>query len=224
MKIYPNVLVFAALVLLAVPALRAQDLSTYRGFSLGSSLAVVSKQAQVPLDQVSTLHQSPALIQQLTLWPVDSSGAAEGSEDVQQMQLSFFNGKLYNVMVIYRTAATEGLTDDDMIHAISSTYGVATRPAIPNRPPAPLSFDSAAIRLASWQDSQYSVVLSRSPLAQSLQLVLFSTTLQAQADAATAEAVAQEHADAPQRETARVKKAAEDAEALRETNLRAFRP
>jgi len=224
MKISPNVLISAALVLLAVPALGAQDLSKYRGFSLGSSLAVVSKQAQVPLDQISTVHQSPALIQQLTLWPFDSSDAAEGSEDVQQMQLSFCNGKLYNITVIYRTAATEGLTDDDMIRAISATYGVAIRAAIPNKPPAPLSFDSADIQLASWQDSQYSVVLSRSPFAQSLQLVVLSTTLQAQADAATAEAVAQEHADAPQRETARVKKAAEDAQALRETNLRAFRP
>jgi hypothetical protein len=77
MKISPNVLISAALVLLAVPALCAQDLSKYRGFSLGSTLAVVSKQAQVPLDQIATVHQSPALIQQLTLWLIDSSDGAE---------------------------------------------------------------------------------------------------------------------------------------------------
>jgi len=224
MKISSNLLVCAALALLAVPALGAQDLSKYRAFALGSTLATVSKQAQVPLDQISTVHQSPALIQQLTLWPIDSSDAGEGPQDVQQMQFSFCNGKLYNITVIYRTAATEGLTNEDMIDAISSRYGVATRPPTPNNTPAPLSFDSGNIRLASWQDSQYSVVLSRSPLAPSFHLVLLSTTLQTQADAATAEAVAQERVDAPQREAARVKKEAEDAQALREANRRAFRP
>jgi hypothetical protein len=64
-----------------------------------------------------------------------------------------------------RAHLCEGLTDEYMIHAISATYGVARKAAIPNEPPAPLSFSSADIQLASWQDSRYSVVLSRSPLA-----------------------------------------------------------
>jgi hypothetical protein len=67
-------------------------------------------------------------------------------------------------------------------------------------------------------------MLSRSPLLQSFQLVVLARKLQAQADAATTEAVAQESEDAPQRETARVKKEADDAQTVRDANLKAFRP
>jgi hypothetical protein len=224
MRISQNVLICAALALLALPALGAQDLSKYRGFSLETSLALASKQAQVPQEQISTVHKSPALIQQFTLWPVQSAAALEGSENVQQMQLSFCNGELYNITVIYRTAATEGLTNDDMIQAISVRYGLAIRPGTSSKPTAPLSFESVDEQLASWQDSQYSVTLSRSPLSQSFQLVVLSKGLQARADAAAAQSVAQDREDAPQRETARVKKEAEDLQALRDSNRTAFRP
>jgi hypothetical protein len=224
MKITQNVLIGLALALLAVPALGARDLSKYRSFSLGSSLAVVSKEAGVTPDQVRTSHQSPALIQQVSLWPIASSDTPADSQDLQQMQLSFCNGGLYSITVIYRNAATAGLTSEDMIRAISADYGVATQPAAARKPPAPFSFDSEDAQLASWQDSQYSVVLSRSPLSQSFQLVVLSKPLQAQADAAIAAAVAQDREDAPQRETARVKKEADDMQSLRDANLKAFRP
>jgi hypothetical protein len=224
MKISQDVLICAAMALLAVPTLGAQDLSKYRNFSLGSTLAVVAKEAQVPLDQVTTVHQSPALLQQLTLWPEDSSDAQGGSEDVREMQLSFCNGELYNITVVYKTSATQGLTDDQLIQAISSKYGVAARPAAATNPPALLSSNSADQQLASWQNSQYSAALSRSPLSRSFQLVLLSKKLQAQADAATTEAVAQEQEDAPQREAALAKKEAEDQQAQSDANLKAFRP
>jgi hypothetical protein len=224
MNITQNVLIGLALALLSVPALGAQDLSKYRSFSLGSSLAVVSKQADIALDQVRTSRQTPALIQQVSLWPMASSDAPAGSEDVQQMQLSFCNGDLYNITVIYRTAATEGLTSEDMIRAMSANYGLATQSASAGTPAAPFSFDNADAQLASWQDSKYSVVLSRSMLSQSFQLVVLSKALQAQADTAIAEAIAQDREDAPRRESARVQKAAEDMQSLRETNLKAFRP
>jgi hypothetical protein len=224
MKITQNLLICLALALLSVPALCAQDFSKYRNFSLGSSLAAISKQADVAADQISTIHQSPALIQQLTLWPIEASGAPSGSEAVQQMQLSFCNGGLYNITVMYRTAATEGLTTKDMIQAISANYGIATLPASDSNPPPPLSFSSVDVQIALWQDSQYSATLSRSPLSQSFRLVILSKRLQAQADAAIVEAVAQEREDAPQLASARVKKEAEDLQTLRETNIKAFRP
>jgi hypothetical protein len=223
MRISQSILISAVLALLALPALGAQDLSKYRGFSLGSSLAVVSREAHIPADRVTTVHKSPALMQQLTVWPIDLSAGPQVPEDVQQMQLSFCDGQLYSIAVMYRTNATEGLTADDMIRAISLKYGVAVRPVAASNP-QPLSFDSVDTLLASWQDSQYSAMLSRSPLLQSFQLVVLSRKLQAQADAATTEAVAQESEDAPQRETARVKKEADDAQTVRDANLKAFRP
>ena len=224
MKISRSALICAAVALLTIPALGAFDLSKYRNFSLGSSLAAVSKQAQVSPDQIKTIHKSPAMIQQFTVWPIESSDAPERSEDVQQMELSFCNGQLYNVTATYKTSATQGLTNDDMIRAISARYGVATRPDATSGPPPQASFGTADLQLASWQDAQDSVALFRSPLSDSFKLVVLSKAVQAQADAATAEALVQERDDAPQRETARIKKEADDLQALRDANLKAFRP
>jgi hypothetical protein len=224
MRVTQNVLIGLALALLSVPALGAQDLSHYRAFSLGSTLGEVAKHANATPDQVQTLYRSPALIQQLALWPIAAGDAEAGSETVQQMQLNFSNGVLYRIVVIYRTAATQGFTNEDMIAAISPSYGLATRPLVDAKLPPSFGFGNSDAPIASWQDAQYSVVLSRSALSQSFQLVVLSKSLQEQADAAIAAAVAQNLADAPQREDARVKKEAQDIESLREANLKAFRP
>jgi hypothetical protein len=46
---------------------------------------------------------------------------------VSQILFSFYNGELYRMVVTYDRDATEGLTDDDMVQAISARYGTATR-------------------------------------------------------------------------------------------------
>ena len=84
--------------------------------------------------------------------------------------------------------------------------------------------DTEEDTVASWENSQDSVTLSRSPLSNEFQLVIFSKQVNGQADAAIASAVRQEREDAPQREAARVKKEADDLEAVRQANVKAFRP
>jgi len=224
MKITHNVLISLGLILLSAPALCSQDLSKYRNFSLGSSLAVVSKQTEVTQGEVDTIHESPVLIQSVTYWPRESGAAPADAEAVQQVQFSFCNGALYAISAIYRTSATEGLTDEDVIRAISADYGTATRQAPDTNPPTPHSFKSIETEIASWQDSRYSVTLYRSPLSESFHLMILSKDLQAQADAGIAQDVAQEREDAPGRENALAKKAAVDHETLRQTNLKAFHP
>lgn len=224
MRVTKNVLISLALAFLLVPALGAQDLSKYRNFSLGSSLDQVAKQANAMPDQIHTIYKSPALIQQLALWPVTPGDAAVGSEAVQQMQFHFSDGVLYNIAITYRTAATQGLTDEDMIQAISASYGLATRPVSDAQVPASFSVANTDTPIASWQDAKYSVTLSRAALSQSFQLVVLSKSLQDQTDAAIAAAVAQDLKDAPQREDARAKKEAADMQSTREANIKAFRP
>jgi hypothetical protein len=121
MKITQNVLIGIALVFLSVPALVAQDLSKYRNFSLGSRLAVISKQAEVRPDQIGTTHQTPAVIQEFTLWPMEPAGSSVEAEAVQQMQFSFCDSGLYNITVTYKFAATQGMTNEDMIAAVRAS-------------------------------------------------------------------------------------------------------
>jgi hypothetical protein len=224
MKIMRQLTIALALLLLSPPLMLAQDLSKYRTFSLGMSLAALSKQLDAATDRVSVIYRSPALIQELTWWPVESYRSSARSDAVEQIRYSFCNGELYKITAKYDGTAMQGLTADDMVQAISATYGTAVRPPVDTNAPEALSYGSADTQVALWENSQYSVALFRSPLSTSVQLVMLSKQLNGQAEAAIAEAVKQEHESAPQREAARVKKEADDLEATRQANLKTFRP
>jgi hypothetical protein len=224
MKIFHKSTATLALILLSTSMTAAQDLSKYRIFSLGAGLGSISKQVDAIPNDVSVLHRNPALIQELTWWPVTSGEPIKRAEAVEQVKFSFFNHELYKIVATYEDTATKGLTGDDMVQAISATYGIARRPAADLSAPAQLTYSSADVQLAIWENSEYSVVLSRSPLSDSFQLTLESKQLNGEAEAAIVEAVAQETEDAPGKETARVKKEADDLAAMREANLKSFRP
>ena len=224
MKIFRKLPIVLALALLSNSLMGAQDLSKYRNFSLGSSLTAVSKQVDELPAQVILLHQSPALIQELRWWPIEPSESSARAEAVEQIQFSFCNGALYKIVATYGGKATKGMTAEDMVQAISAAYGTATRPAADASAPGPLSFSSADVGIALWENARYSATLSRSPLMDSFQLTLVSKQLNGQAEAGIAEAVRREIEGDPQRETARLKKEADDLAATREANLKSFRP
>jgi transglutaminase/protease-like cytokinesis protein 3 len=213
-----------ALIFFSTSIIGAQDLSKYRNFSLGTSVAGISKQVDATPSQVSVTHQSPVLIQELTWWPIESSESSRRAEAVEQIHFSFCNRELYKIVAKYEDTATKGLTADDMVRAISATYGIARRPAADLSAPAQLSYSSADLPIALWENARYSVALSQSPLSDSFQLTLLLKQLNGQAEAGIVEAVRQETEGAPQRETARVKKEADDLEAMRQANLKSFRP
>jgi hypothetical protein len=224
MKMMRPLIIGLVLFLLSSPVTFAQDLSKYRTFSLGMGLAELSKQVDAMPNQVSVIHQSPVLIEELTWWPVESYQSSARPEAVQQIRFSFCNRQLYKIAATYDGTATRGLTTEDMIQAISATYGTAIRPPLDISASTHVSYSSTDTQVALWENSQYSVTLLRSPLSTSFQLIMLSKQLNGQAEAAIATAVKQEHEDAPQTEIARVKKEADDLEATRQANLKTFRP
>jgi hypothetical protein len=143
---------------------------------------------------------------------------------VQEVEFSFFNGALYKIVVTYENSATEGLSVEDMVRVISVNYGAATMPVADKNPPASVGYSSSGTAIALWEDTQYSVALSRFPLSSVFQLVMLSKQLNGQADTAIAQAVKQDRDDAPQKELAREKQEAADLETMRQANLKAFRP
>jgi hypothetical protein len=223
MKIIQKLAIALSLIFFSTSVSSAQDLSKYRNFSLGMRLADLSKQVNATPDEVVVIHQSPAVIQELTWWPVPSYQSTAPPEPIQEVVFSFYNAALYRIVVTYESSATEGLTAEDMVRAISAKYGAATVPIADPHPPVS-TYGSPEVAIAFWQDSQNSLTLSRSPLSNAFELVMFSKQLNAQAEAATAEAIQQDREDAPQKEIARVKKEADDLEAQRQSNLKAFRP
>jgi hypothetical protein len=220
--------IFAAGLIFGMGTASAQDLSRYRAYVLESSLgAVLASSGARPTD-TKTLHERPAVIQELQ-WRAPYLGSRDTQADpVRSITFSFYNDALYQVTVSYDRSRTEGLTDLDIIESISATYGMpvlATTGALT----APVEMIRADnILLAQWEHPDTLVSLLRSSYVPEFQLIVSSKRLVTLARSAIAESVRLDGVEAPARAAAQRKREADDASAsrnkTRSTNKGAFRP
>jgi len=209
--------------LIAAPMLHAQELSKYRTFSLGTSLAAVLKHTDQKPADVRLIHARPAMAQELTWWP-SPAGTSVRSEAIEQILFSFNDGELYKISVIYDRGATEGLTAADMMKALSLKYGPVTSVALEIDVTPKDHYDSSGKAIASWEDSEYSVNLVRSTFTDVFGLIIYSKRANAEADIAAAQAVILEKQGGPKREAARQQKETDDLEVARQKNRKIFQP
>ena len=186
------------LIVLSASLIHAQDLSTHRHFQFGMSLSAVARQAGMKPVQAKTLHQSPAMIQEL--WWRRSPGTSSAETDpVREVVFSFYHGALFRMVINCDLHRTERLTDDDMIKTISAQYGMGARPVA-----TVVVFSSSQIYndrekvIARWEDSQYSYSLFRSCNQPTFGMLIFSKRLDALAQAAIVEAMRMDNQQAPQ--------------------------
>src|SRR5882762_618898 len=224
MEMMRSVGISLVMILLSAPLVRGQDLSKYRDFPFGMSVADLSQQVDLRPLQTKLIQKHPLAIQELACWPRESSGSSLQADSVWQIFFSFYNGQLFRILVTYDQDATHGLTAEDMVQAISTKYGPATRPAGEISFPTNELYRSTEKIIARWEDSQYSINLVRSRFLNSFGLAMFSKRLDGEAEAAIAEAVELERQKAPQTEVARMKKEADNLEAARQKNRKMFRP
>jgi hypothetical protein len=224
MKILRSVVVSLMMILLCAPVIHGQDLSKYRNFPFGASLASVSKQVDRQPIEAEVIHQQPALIQELTWYPPQPYGSSRPAEPVEKILFSFCNGELYRMLVFYDRSAIKGLADEDMIRVVSAKYGAATRPVAEVNFPTNPSYRATEKVIARWEDSQYSVNLFRSSASNTFAIVMFDKRLDAQAGVSIAESVQLEQQEAPLKEASRVKKENDALEVDRQKNIRTLRP
>ena len=224
MKMMRSVVLSLFMILLLAPLVYGQDLSKYRNFSFGMSLGELSKQVDSQPLQTKLVQKRPAVIQEVTWWPRDSSGSSVQAEPVWQVLFTFYDGELYRMLVTYDRHATEGLTAEDMVQAISAEYGTAIRPDAEISFPTNELYRSTEKVIARWEDSQYSFNLFRSSFLNTFGLVMFSKRLDAEVRAAVAESIKLEGQENPQREIERQKKEADKLEVARAENRKTFRP
>jgi hypothetical protein len=208
---------------LAAPLLHSQDFSKYRSFSFGTNLATVLKHTDQKMADVKVVHQHPALIQELNWWPPTISGSANRSDTAQQILFSFYNGELYKISVTYDRSAIEGLTAEDMVQSISARYGPPMKTATEDKLPSSEESYSSPSPFASWENSQSSLYLVRS-FTDKFGLVMFSKSLNGQAETAIAKAVKLEEQERPQKEADLRKKESDDLETARQKNKKVFQP
>jgi hypothetical protein len=149
---------------------------------------------------------------------------------VKFVVLSFYNGELFRIFVIYDRTRTQGLSADDFINFISAVYGTPTRPTTSIRTGSSVSYgfkDEEKV-IARWQDAQSSVNLIHSSYDGLYGLVAVSRRVEPQAQEAMIEGARLDVVERPQKDIDRRKREAEveraNAEKARVVNLPAFRP
>ncbi len=212
---------------LASPVLSAGDFSRYRSFRLGTDLPTIAEQARMDPSQAKVVHRRPALIQELD-WRPQPLGPSTQAEAVSEVVFSFYNGELYRLVVNYDRYKTEGLTAEDLIAAISESYGSATRDAEEIVLPSIYGDNETLKILARWEDAEYSFNLVRFSHQPNFTLAAVSKRLDVLARAAVIEAVRLDAQEAPQREIALQYRQAEEnrvqQEKSRLANKPSFRP
>jgi hypothetical protein len=213
----------------STPLLQSQDRSRYREFQLGGDLHSISALTGVAASEARTIHLRPAIMQELQ-WqrPFSGSGATPARTDpVKQIVFSFYNDQLSKMVVDYDYDRTAGMTDADMIDAISTEYGAQSK-AVARQGVASHVEQESGTPVARWGDADYSVVLYRSSYRSGLRIIVTSPRLETLARTADAEATRLDDREAPGLEIARQKKATEETRASDEkarlANKAVFRP
>jgi hypothetical protein len=217
----------AACITLSVWTSSAGELSRYREFDLGSSVATVTAVTGSTGRDLKTLHSQPALLQDVAWQPRYMSGAPVADRNsINEVMFSFVDDRLFRMTVAYDRSRTTGLTNADMIAALTELYGVPASSAAPSRAEGQIA-DGVAV-LAEWRDANVHVALRRVHYNDSLSLVITSLPLEAIARQAQATARTIDAREAPAREAALAKKRADDQrhaeEQVRATNRKVFRP
>jgi hypothetical protein len=170
----------------------AQDLSRYRDVAFGSTVSSVVATTGTNAGAVKVIHQRPALIQELAWRPRYAvNRPAGGTEAVQEITFRFHDDQLFSVNVVYDARLVEGLTNADIIEAVSTVYGPATMtPAISqSRVSSPPRTTNGSTALARWQSADHEFTLIREGYPATFRLIGVSKRLEALARAADIAAV-----------------------------------
>lgn len=220
--------VSAACIVLAVSTVSSAELSRYREFELGASVATVTAVTQNAA-RVRIVHSRPALLQQLEWRPRYMAGAPQADRDsIGEVVFSFVDDQLFQMSIAYAQDRTSGLTDQDMVGSLTAVYGAPSSPAPRTRTTSSLLALDVPVVIAEWRHAETTVVLQRREYSESFFLVITSLPLDTIARKAQATAVAMDQSEAPAREAALLKKRAADeklaAETTRSANKKVFQP
>jgi hypothetical protein len=211
-------------VIVALCTASAAELSRYREFDLGSSVEAVTTVTRTAERDLKTIHSRPALLQEVAWQPRYMSGAPIADRgSINEIVFSFVDDRLFRMTVVYDRSRTSGLTNADMIAALTDVYGAATSPT---RPSADAALGITV--LAEWQQADAGVVLRRSQYNESFSLVITSLPLEAIARKAQTTALMLDVREAPAREAELARKRADDQrqveEQARTANKKVFKP
>jgi hypothetical protein len=178
----------AALILAASATLAAaQDRPRYRTYAMGDSLLAIARQIGQPVMDATSTPAVPGAVQELR-WHARyvRRGTAPSGDPVDRLVFSFYEHRLFRIVVDYAPDRTEGMTEADMVAAVSALYGSPRRRtlATPEDSGAPLRTVETVI--AQWISGDQSVVLLALQGRTAFRVIVVSSGLQTLARASGA--------------------------------------
>lgn len=218
----------ACMVAFSAPLLAAQDRSRYRDYRMGDDLQAIAEQSGVLSPMARIIPHEPTVLQELEWRPRYFRGAARQTDAVARVTFGFYDDQLFRIVVDYERDRTEGMTEADMVGAISETYGPPSRRMERSHPLAERRAQDVDMLVARWEDDEYSVTLLRVPDSSAFRMIVTSTRLGSLAQTAGAGAVRLDSHEPPQRDVPRRMHDVEDAQAAQQKarliNKAAFKP
>jgi hypothetical protein len=217
----------AFVVAFSIP-LSAQDHSRYRDYRIGDDLRAIAEQSGLVPPVAPIIAREPLGLREMEWRPQYSRGATQRSEAVARITFGFFNDQLFRIVVDYERLRTQGMTEADMVEAISETYGPPSRRVVAAPAVTARTGEGADFLVAVWEDPDYSVTLLRVPESAAFRMIVASTRLATLAQAAGAGAVGFDVHEAPNPDVPAHSTEDEDGHSiqhkLRIANKAAFRP
>jgi hypothetical protein len=208
--------------------LGAQASTHYRAFRMGDDVLAVSRQIGV---SSSAVAREPGRLDTITelRWRADYvRRGVEGPPDpVDRLIFSFHENRLFRIVIDYSSPRTEGMSEADMVAAVSRVYGPPNKRA---DPPDPVGLEPqrpADTVVAQWSGDEVRVALLALPGRTAFRMVVASTPLEKLARDAGAHEAAADLNDWAMAEARRLDDpatAAAVSEQTRRANIAAFVP
>jgi hypothetical protein len=167
--------------------LGAQTRPYYRTFQMGDDLLAISRQIGVPPPTATLVPRALDAVQELRWRAQYARGDVAGSSDpVTRLVFSFYEDQLFRIVIDYSPDRTEGMTEADLVGAVSKLYGPPTKrtdppSAVGLHPERPV--DSV---VAQWTDGEHNVALLAVHDRAAFRLIVTKPLLEARARAAGA--------------------------------------
>jgi hypothetical protein len=189
---------------------------------MGDSLLAVSRQVGLPVIDATTTPAVSGTVQELR-WHARyvRRGTAPTGDPVDRLVFSFYEHRLYRIVVDYAPDRTDGMTESDMVAAVSAIYGSPLRRTLASSEGGLVPTRPAETVIAEWARGDQSVALLALQGQTAFRLIVLSSALQGLAREAGAREAPVDRPDWPSIEAARTRATLLGAEPLRQIARRA---
>jgi hypothetical protein len=184
-SVRPVIVATLCLAAAAASPLTAQSRFQYRTYEMGEDRRTIAEQIGMPLPPDVVLTRALGVVEELQ-WRAEYGrrGAAVSGDSVAKLAFSFYEDQLFRIVIDYAPDRTEGMTEADLVAAVSKVYGPPTKRApLPDRVGWQLQRADDVV-VAMWTERAYPISLLALPGPSTFRLIVSSSRLEALARAA----------------------------------------